>query len=502
MQTKNKDPVADGLGAFFRGLGRVLKNAFYGMRKLNRPLNIGGLLLFLLAAFLAYRWQEAIFALEHIGSRAFPLPLRYVLYGALLCSPVLYLAALGSAGSVKAGKYEALFAEVQFMGKDKKYPILTAEQKEGKKTTYFFLSHIPLGVWKKEKELLETIFDCSIRKIEQGKNKKTVRLVTVSSDFKIPENIPWSDEHMSDSDSVLVVGESDLAQVSFDLNSVPHVLSAGETGSGKSVQLRCMLMQMLRKGCQAYMIDFKGGVEFGLAYEQYGEVIMDRARALEVLEHLVQENEERLKLFRSLRVKNLPEYNRKTGSNLCRIILAIDEIGEMLDSKGASKEDKAIYAQLEGALSSIARLGRAAGINMLLGVQRPDANVLTGQIKNNVPVRLSGRFADDSASKIVLGTTEATELPEIKGRFLYKVGNESIEYQAYHFEDDKHLNNIEPASSEMLTVGLVPPMPAAPAPALKKPHSRPASTAASAAEAKSEPNLDFNFDDFEEDIDF
>ena len=56
---------------------------------------------------------------------------------------------------------------------------------------------------------------------------------------------------------------------------------------------------------------FKGGVEFGLDYERYGEVITDRERAAEVLEMLVKENTARLALFRQLRVKNLPEYNRK-----------------------------------------------------------------------------------------------------------------------------------------------------------------------------------------------
>lgn len=59
------------------------------------------------------------------------------------------------------------------------------------------------------------------------------------------------------------------------------------------------------------MIDFKGGVEFGKQYEQYGEVITERERALQVLELLVKENEYRLRIFRDLEVKNLDEYNKK-----------------------------------------------------------------------------------------------------------------------------------------------------------------------------------------------
>ncbi len=95
---------------------------------------------------------------------------------------------------------------------------------------------------------------------------------------------------------------------------------------------------------------------------------------------------------------------------------------------------------IEGYTSSIARLSRATGINLVLGIQRPDANVLTGQIKNNIPIRISGRFADNSASEIVLGNTMAVDLPDIKGRFLYRLGNEIVPFQAYYFDDDTMLD--------------------------------------------------------------
>ena len=498
MQTKNKDPVADWLGAFFRGLGRVLKNAFYGMRKLNRPLNIGGLLLFLLAAFLAVKGKEAILTLEHIGSRAFPLPLRYVLYGVLLCSPVLYLAVLGSAGSVKAGKYNEVFEGIQFMGKDKRYPALVREYDEGKATILLFHSAIPLNKWRQAREELENAFNCSIRKIELTANKKTVKLVTVPSEFQIPELIRWDDEYISGEDGVFVVGESDLDRISFDVNRTPHVLVAGETGSGKSVILRCLLWQAINKNYKVLMIDFKGGIEFGREYEDFGEVIMERKRASEVLAQLVAENEARMKMFRSHDVKNLPEYNRKTHSDLCRICIFSDELAEMLDKSGASKEDKELMEQIAGHLSTIARLGRAQGINLFLGVQRPDANVINGQIKNNIPLRLSGRFADESVSRIVLGNTAATNLPEIKGRFLYKIGNDTVEFQSYYFKDEEDLIEVDYQPGNTLLNG----QQSAPALEPKKTRSNPASAADPVNEPGGEPNLDFNFDDFEEDIDF
>ncbi|MFQ8982011.1 MAG: helicase HerA-like domain-containing protein [Waltera sp.] len=293
--------------------------------------------------------------------------------------------------------------------------------------------------------------DCSIIKIENGRNKRTVKLTTLPSDYKIPTMVMWSEEYLNEKNGVLTLGISALNPISFNLNRVPHVLVAGETGSGKSVILRCLLWQLIEQGARVYMIDFKGGVEFGKQYEQYGEVITERERALQVLELLVKENEYRLRIFRDLEVKNLDEYNKKTKQNLCRIGVFTDELAEMLDKKGVAKEEREIYEKIEGRLSTLARLSRATGINLFMGVQRPDANVLTGQIKNNIPVRISGRFADKTASEIVLGNTDAVNLPDIKGRFLYKVGNETIEFQSFYFDDETMLREVCVDQGEMLT---------------------------------------------------
>jgi len=385
-----------------------------------------------------------------------PVPslIQLILWGLTMAVPLMYLAILGTLKSKDKSMYDVIFRDIGFIGKNNKTPYFLYKKENEKKIIYAFQSNIPLTDWVKAKDRLEVGLGCSIRQIREGTKKGIIELVTVSSDYKIPEMLRWKDDYILPGDGVLCIGEGDLDYVKFDLNRTPHVLAAGETGSGKSVILRCMLWQMIKKGCRIYMIDFKGGVEFGKVYEKYGEVITDRLRALTVLEKIVKENNARLKLFREMEVKNLKEYNQKTheNENLSRIGVFIDEIAEMLDKKGVAKEDKAIYEQLESYLSTLARLSRATGINLFLGVQRPDANVLTGQIKNNVPVRISGRFADKTASEIVLGNTSACNLPDIKGRFLYKVGNETIEFQSFYFDDEKDLQDIEVSNGNTLTI--------------------------------------------------
>lgn len=422
--------------AFFKGL-------FRGIKKLNKWQPWMGVAISVLLALGAYFFKDKIFL---IGAENY---IKWLLYILLLGAPVLYLLVLG--GFQPKDNYEELFQEIGFSGKDGNVPKFVGEKGDGKKKILSFRSNIPLADWKSSRARLETALDCNILKMEYSNSKKVVQLTILPADFRIPEMIRWSDSACSDKSGIISVGQSALDNITFNLNRVPHVLVAGETGSGKSVILRCILWQMILQGSKVYMIDFKGGVEFGKQYERFGEVITERERALEVLTLLVEENAYRLKIFRDMEVKNLSEYNRKTGQNLCRIGVFSDELAEMLDKKGVSKEQKKIYDEIEGKLSTLARLSRATGINLFLGVQRPDANVLTGQIKNNIPVRISGRFADKTASEIVLGNTAAVDLPDIKGRFLYKVGNETLEFQSFYFDDDTMLHDVDVEVGSMLT---------------------------------------------------
>lgn len=436
--------------SLFIGIVEILKSLFcgvgFGIKKLNKKKYQAALACSFIGTGLALLFRCEIFTLE------IPIYVRFIIYYFLLFFPVVVLWFIGSGVLQERKKYQKVFEEMGFRSRNGTYPIYCETIRDGsKKEIMIFKSSLGLSTWKSAKEALEVGFDRNILRFEYGKQKQIIKLTVVPSSCVIPELINWNDRYISQKNGVIVVGRGALQTVYFDLNKTPHVLIAGETGSGKSVILRCCLWQMVNQGAKIFMIDFKGGVEFGKEYEQYGEVVMERERALEILDMLFYENQYRLSIFRDLRVKNLPEYNRKTGQKLCRIGLFCDEIAEMLDKKGVGKKDREIYEQIEGRISSLARLSRATGINLFLGVQRPDANILTGQIKNNVPVRICGRFADKSASEIVLGNTDAVDLPETKGRFLYRSGNEIIEFQSFFFVDDKNLHEVNVEVGDMLT---------------------------------------------------
>lgn len=430
-------------------MAAVVKKIFKGLTKLTNVKRLILFAVFILIAIGIYWEKSKVF--EYMERLTMPVWLRYIVFACLIAVPIIYLLIVQEIDETRQRDYRRIFQEIGFKEKNGKYPYFMALSEHNGRNLYLFKSNVALKEWQAAKERLEAGFDCNILRITNKGSKKLIQLETVSSEHKIPTMINWDDKYMGSKNGEIVIGQGALETVRFNLNRTPHVLMAGETGSGKSVILRTCLWQMINQGAKVIMIDFKGGVEFGKRYEAYGEVITDRKRALTVLTELCKENEKRLALFRELEVKNLPEYNSKAGQNLCRIGVFCDEIAEMLDKKGVSKEDKPIFEQLEGKISTLARLSRATGINLFLGVQRPDANVLTGQIKNNVPVRVSGRFADKSASEIVLGSTDAVNLPDIKGRFLYKVGNEIIEFQAFYFDDDTMLHEVNVKVGDMLT---------------------------------------------------
>jgi len=439
---KDINKAIEGIGSsLFKFIGDFFVGVFYGCKKLKYKKFLIGFAVSLVVPVMCILLKNK-FAELHVVP-------RYLIYYLGLIFPLIYLKIISGIDGNK--KYNEIFMQMNFIGIDKKLPYLISNEKdEFGLDVLIFQAAIAIDKWRTNMKDLEVMMNVTIVDIEPGNRKDRVKLKTIPGTVEIPDMIPWDDKYVNPKDGVIVIGRNAVRDITVDLNKTPHVLSAGETGSGKSVILRCMLWQLIKKGAKCFMIDFKGGVEFGKAYEEYGQVITDKDNALRVLKMLTKENEIRLKLFREMEVKNLKEYNDKTHKNLCRIAVVVDEIAELLDKTGLDKDDKEKLAMIEKELSTLARLSRATGINLLLGVQRPDAKVITGQIKSNVPVRICGRFADSSASEIVLSNTRAKDLPDKKGRFMFKAGSETNEFQAFYFDDARDLKEISVEEGGML----------------------------------------------------
>lgn len=293
--------------------------------------------------------------------------------------------------------------------------------------------------WEDKRLELEATLNIFISYIKPGKTRRLVEIYAVPASCGLPTKIDWASCYLSSDDFTLVLGRGLTGLVTVDLSKIPHILIGGSTGSGKSVLLKCLLMQAIKKDAAVYIADFKGGVDFGFVWSEACHMIYDERVLREELRILVNELETRKKVLARAECRNIYEYNCRCerGPVYKRVIFACDEIAELLDKTGRTKEDKEHIDTIINYLSTIARQGRAMGIHLLLATQRPDANILPGQIKNNMDCRVCGR-ADNVLSQIILDNGDANDrIPkDAQGRFLMGDGTE---FQGFWFDDSRYI---------------------------------------------------------------
>ena len=299
----------------------------------------------------------------------------------------------------------------------------------------FLSKGLPLSLWQDNKEKIESAQNITIDRMELGRNNQIIVVYAVDGSYQLPVRITWDKSCMSDIGFTLVLGESIASKVEVDLATVPHILLGGSTGSGKTVLLKLLLMQCVLKHAKVNIADFKGGVDFNKSWKQRAAIITEPDKLTDCLDTLVEELHKRKRLFAELDCANIDEYNRNFNKNMPRCVFGCDEVAELLDKTGLGKKDKEQIQHFEAVIATLVRLGRAFGIHCILATQRPDANIISGQIKNNIDFRVCGR-ADDVLSQIILDKTDANDLisKTAQGRFLT---NTDVLFQAYYFDDKK-----------------------------------------------------------------
>ena len=195
--------------------------------------------------------------------------------------------------------------------------------------------------------------------------------------------------------------------ITVDLTSMPHLLVAGTTGSGKSVCINSIIMSLLYKhgpdNCKFILIDPKM-LELS-SYEGIPHlltsVITDAKKATSALSWTVREMESRYKLMSSEGVRNIDGYNEKHKLKMPYIVVVVDEMSNLMLVSGK---------EIEGYVQKLSAMARAAGIHIIMATQRPSVDVITGTIKANFPTRISFQVSSTIDSKTVLGEQGAEQL--------------------------------------------------------------------------------------------
>lgn len=347
---------------------------------------------------------------------------------------LLIISFLGTPLSAK--RIEICLSSIGFKDRFGETPLLLSRFRQAKAEVFEFYSPtVPITEYEKKRSDIETALNVRIVSIESGKDFQHVIIKAVTANKEFPQILMWENKYLSEKESILLLGESQLDKVMTDLKVTPHILIGGSSGSGKSVLLKLLLMQCVEKGFEIYIADFKGGVDFYGIWKRKCNIITQQEKLINCLEYIVEELNSRKQLFIDCECANIEQYNKLTDYNFHRIVFACDEIAELLDKTGLDKESKVQIAKIESLLSTIARQGRAFGIHLILATQRPDADILKGQIKNNVDFRICGR-ADKVLSQIILDNPDGAEkIPKDKqGIFLTNTG---VLFKAYYFDDSE-----------------------------------------------------------------
>lgn len=226
----------------------------------------------------------------------------------------------------------------------------------------------------------------------------------------------------SNSELTFALGKDIANQdVVCDLESMPHLLIAGGTGSGKSICINGLIVSLLyRNGpsdLKLILIDPKMvemGPYNGIPHLLVPEAIDDVAAAVNSLDWAINEMRRRFSLFKGISARNISEYNQYAREHegvvkLPRIVIIFDELADFMSQQKRNIEDK---------INSLARLARASGIHLIISTQRPSVDVITGTIKSNLPSRIAFSLKTAADSSTILGEGGAEKLLG-KGDMLY-----------------------------------------------------------------------------------
>ena len=203
--------------------------------------------------------------------------------------------------------------------------------------------------------------------------------------------------------------------ITGDLSSMPHLLIAGTTGSGKSVCINTIILSLLYRHppekCKFILIDPKM-LELS-TYEGIPHllcpVITEAKRAASVLGWVVKEMESRYRLMTRVGVRNIDGYNEKHKISMPYIVVIVDEMSDLMLVAGK---------EIENYIQKLSQMARAAGIHIIMATQRPSVDVITGTIKANFPTRISFQVTSKIDSRTILGEQGAEQLLG-KGDMLY-----------------------------------------------------------------------------------
>lgn len=234
--------------------------------------------------------------------------------------------------------------------------------------------------------------------------------------------------YLKDMDLPVPIGYTAAGLVVADLASLPHMRVGGTTYTGKSNFLHNLFVSLAMLPNTLLAVIDLALLEFSYV-KDYAAFASNTATALKLLRALEREMHRRRKVLDAAGVVKIQEYE---GEDLPFIVLIIDEFAFVNPAGTHDREEKEIRKECQTICANIAALARKVGIHMVVAMQRPDKDILPGQLKANLPGALSFKTINRVNSEIILDNGAAADLPDIQGRAIWQVGNKQMEVQVMH----------------------------------------------------------------------
>jgi len=275
-----------------------------------------------------------------------------------------------------------------------------------------------------------------------GRNLVGIELPNKAAEFVPLKKMLESDEMRGSKSKLAVSLGLDVSgkPVIADLSKMPHVLIAGQTGSGKSVCINAFLASLLFRSAptevKLILVDPKRVelTHYNDIPHLLTQVIVEPEKVISALKWIMGEMDRRYKQFAQAGARNIDSYNEMSGFQaLPYIVLFIDELADIMLFSPVEVEDT---------ITRIAQMSRATGIHMVLATQRPSVDVITGLIKANIPCRIAFAVASQVDSRVILDTQGAEKLLG-KGDMLYLPPEQAKPLRIQGaFVNDKEINSL------------------------------------------------------------
>lgn len=330
-------------------------------------------------------------------------------------------------------KLRIIFRRNGFMrqvGKEMRQPIEGPSTKTEQYTEYSYV--IPLGLTLTDKlaEAISAAFSGGPVAVKSENGRISIRFY----ERNLPDNLPYYAAPEMEQWRI-PIGMSLDGPIAHDFDKTPHMTVAGATRQGKTVFLKALITQLTEAhadNAELYLIDMKGGLEFGKLAQlsNVTGVASDVEEACALLTALQRQFNDDLRAFRRKGYANILD----TDTALRRFII-VDEAAQLAPDKSDDKVVKAMKNECLAILSEITRVAGALGYRLIYATQYPTADTLPRQIKQNSDAKITFRLPTSVASNVAIDESGAEKLT-MPGRLIYRT-HERVTAQGYYLSDDE-----------------------------------------------------------------